>query len=51
MDLIKMVLDSNWVDLSEYTERKAAEKISNKIKIKKQEIITKLNDGFSDNEE
>ena len=46
--IIKMVLDSNWTDLTKYTERKAAYKISEKINQKKAEIIARLNDGYDD---
>ena len=49
--LIQMVLDSNWTDLTKYTERKAAAKLSEKINQKKDEIRTKFNVGYDDVED
>jgi len=44
--VIQMVLDSNWTDMTKYTERKAATKISEKIAEKKQEIVDIMNRGY-----
>ena len=41
--VIKMTLDSNWDDLNSYVEKRAADKILDKIDLKKQEIVDKLN--------
>jgi len=49
--IIQMVLDSDWTELTKYTERKAASKISEKINKKKSEIIAKLNSGYDDTDE
>jgi len=49
--LIQMVLDSNWTDLTKYTERKAASKLSEKINQKKDEIIAKFNAGYDEDKE
>ena len=46
--LIQMVLDSNWTDLTKYTEQKAASKLSEKIGEKKDEIRTRFNTGFDE---
>lgn len=44
--VIQMVLDSNWTDMTKYTEQKAAAKISEKIAEKKSEIVSRMNDGY-----
>ena len=44
--IIHMVLDSNWADLSKYTEKRAADKIKDKIGSKKAECIDKINVGY-----
>ena len=46
--LIQMVLDSNWTDLTKYTEQKAAAKLSEKIGEKKDSIRARFNIGFDD---
>lgn len=46
--LIQMVLDSNWTDLTKYTEQKAASKLSAKIGEKKDEIRASFNAGFDE---
>lgn len=44
--VIQMVLDSNWTDLTKYTEQQAARKIQEKIQAKKDIIIDRLNADY-----
>ena len=48
--LVQMVLDGNWSDMTKYTEQKAAIKIQEKIKAKKEIIRDRLNVGFESND-
>ena len=45
--IIKTVLDSNWEELTTYTEDRARQKILSRIDTKKQEIVDMLNTGMS----
>jgi len=49
--IIQMVLDSDWTEMTQYTEKKAAEKIAKRISDKKEEVVAALNAGFSDSNE
>lgn len=49
--IIKMVLDSNWNDLTKVVEQSAATKIKQKIADKKQQIIDRMNEGILDVDE
>jgi len=44
--VIQMVLDGNWTDMTKYTEKRAANKISARINEKKKEIIAKFNTDY-----
>ena len=46
--VIQMVLDGNWTDLTRYTEQRAADKITETISSKKDELKTRFNAGFDD---
>ena len=46
--MIQMVLDSNWADLTKYTEQKAATKLAERISAKKDEIRATFNTGFDE---
>ena len=46
--VIQMVLDSNWTDMTKYTEQKAAKRLSEKIAEKKEELVTRFNDGYDE---
>ena len=46
--IIQKVLDGDWVEITNYTERQAALKIAEKIEEKKKEIIARLNAGYSE---
>jgi len=46
--IIQMVLDSNWSDLTKYTEQKAGARISEKIAEKKKEIVSSFNTGYDE---
>lgn len=50
MSVMELILDGKWAELTTHTEKLASDKIKEKIDVKKQEIITRLNDGFDEDE-
>ena len=46
--VIQMVLDSNWTDLTRHVEQRAANKITEKISDKKEEIRDRFNVGYDE---
>ena len=44
--IIQMVLDSNWTDLTRHVEKRAANKITDRIATKKEEIRDRFNAGY-----
>jgi len=50
MSVMELIMDSNWSELTTHVEKLASDKIKQKIDLKKQDVIERLNAGFDSEE-